>query len=257
MNRFLFFSVILCASVVNRFKSIADRPALGEVLGPATPHLPARGSRGDNQPHHPRLLNLPQKRVPNVTCEPKRPHSTTSRTVERLGHAHRAVLLLFLVPIAPGHGPPTRRRRISAATSCRSCRRTASPATGRTPRRARPTCGSTSRKARCGTTDPVIVPGKSGESELYRAGHQQRRRRGDAAAEIGQEADAASDRAPEEMDRPGGAAGASTGRSSRRDGRRRRRCKDAAGSGTRSTGSCWPGSRRRGSPRRRRPSGPR
>ena len=59
-------------------------------------------------------------------------------------------------PAAPT--PP--RRSASAATSCRSSRRTASSATARTRRRARRTCGSTSRKARL-RSEPVIVPGNS------------------------------------------------------------------------------------------------
>ncbi len=54
-------------------------------------------------------------------------------------------------------------------------------------------------------TEPVIVPGKSGESELIQRVTSKDADERDAAAEIGQEADRAPDRALEEVDRPGGA----------------------------------------------------
>ena len=107
------------------------------------------------------------------------------------------------------------------------------------------------------TKDPVIVPGKSGESELIervasndadevmpppKSGKKLTAQQIELLKKwIDQGAPWSKHWAFEPVRRPAAA----------------RRCATRAGSGTRSTGSCWRGSRPRGSHRRRRPSGPR
>ncbi len=131
---------------------------------------PSRRTRHPHQPG-PATGNWPFREGLEVTkmgCGPRsRPgHSTTMNREE-------STMRFFLPPVcfrralcssALSRGPPRMRRSNTTATSGRSWPRTASPATGRTAPRARPTCGSISARRR--SRSGAIVPGKPDESEL-------------------------------------------------------------------------------------------
>ena len=188
------------------------------------------------------------------------PGSTAAMRALRVNCAHlrplrRGFFVLGLLASLHGSRLP-RSRSISAATSCRSSRRTASRATGPTRRRARPTCGSTSRRALCRTKDPVIVPGKSSESELF---HRVSSKDPDEVMpppKSGKKLAPARSRSSRNGSTRG-RSGRDTGPSSRSPGRPRRRFVTRRGSRTRSTDSCSRSLESKGlAPSRQRPTGP-
>ena len=89
------------------------------------------------------------------------------------------------------------------------------------------------------------------------AGHQRRSRGTDAAPEVGEDARTSSDRAPQEVDRPGRLVEQALGVRATATDRGRRRFRTEAGRRTRSMRSSSPGSRRRSWPTRRKRSAPR
>ena len=144
------------------------------------------------------------------------------------------------------HLPAIRLRSASAATSCRSSRRTACSATGRTPRRERPTCGWTSRRAPCGRRSRSSCRARAAESELIRRVESDDAGGGHAAAEVGPQADEPAEGDAQAVDRPGGEVGQALGvRAAPSDpscpGSRTR-----PGRGTRSIASSWRGWRQEG-----------
>ena len=127
----------------------------------------------------------------------------------------------------------------STATSGRSCRTTASPATAPTRTTARPSCGSTSGTRR--SSHEAIVPGKPDESELVDRDLQRRRRRGDAARRSRTRRSPPRRRSCSSGGSPRGPSTSRTGPTSRRSGPPVPTVEArGAGSATRSTRSSWP-----------------
>ena len=213
----------------------------------------SRGSNGlytiQDRPSHPTLA---LKDEPMEVMRPK-PSSTRrfrlGRSVRRWG----ACLVLATTFWPAARGPARRGPWTSAARSCRSSPTTASSATGRTPRPARPAFGSTSRSRRSARRDPVIVPGKGDESEVILRVTSRDPDEVMPPPQVETVADPRAGRTAEALDRRGGDVGETLGLRAAATVRAPGGPGARLAASIRSTGSSWPGSRRRGcTPRPRR-----